>query len=80
MDDDVRREEKEKAWEIVDRGTNRGRGSRYIDVKFKSLEQAVHARADLLLPFPRNSDWRKRLCIRRPDGTFYNPDFDEIKG
>lgn len=79
MDGRVPQEEaKAKVWHVVDSESSSVR--RYIDVDYKSLEQAVQARADLLLHFGKYNPWRKRLCIRLPGGKLFNPEFEGIKG
>jgi hypothetical protein len=59
------------AWHIVD---IESRSDRYIDVDYKSLREAVAARDDLLKFFEKDNPWRKRLVIRCPDRSLFNPD------
>jgi hypothetical protein len=63
-------------WHLIDRGPKNNKSVRYIHVNYSSLKQAILERADLLKFYPADSEWRKRLVIRCPDGVLYNPDFD----
>jgi hypothetical protein len=47
-------------WMIFDAQANR----KYIDVKYKSEKVATRELQDLLRPYPKNHEWRKRLFVK----------------
>lgn len=48
--------------------------TRYVAIVYKTAKAAEFERADLLRYHAKDSPWRARLCIQRPDGTIYNPE------
>lgn len=63
---------KGQVWQVWDAEGRR----QYIDRDYASEHQAVSERTQLLLHFASYNPWRRRLVIRRPDGTMFNPEFD----
>jgi hypothetical protein len=48
--------------------------TKYIHRPYKSYAEAARERTELLVPYPADHAWRKRLCIQHPDGRITNPD------
>jgi hypothetical protein len=46
-------------WNVVDRETGRP----YLDMGFATEDEAYAFRADLLLPYPFRSEWRRRIGV-----------------